>query len=106
RGCRPWRLWRLLTDEVGRAFPILPGEYGKETEQRTPPSGSRGAHIMSLARRRFLQLAGAAVAAPAVTRAAWAQSYPARPVRLIIGYTPGGPADLPSRLIPPLPPSP
>ena len=54
---------------------------------------------MSLARRRFLQLAGAAVAAPAVTRAAWAQSYPARPVRLIIGYTPGGSADLTSRLI-------
>src|SRR5262249_10066593 len=81
------------------AFPIFPGEYRKETEQRTPPSGCPGAHIMSLARRRFLQLAGAAVAAPAVTRAAWAQSYPARPVRLIIGYTPGGSADLTSRLI-------
>jgi len=54
---------------------------------------------MRLARRRFLQLAGAAVAAPAVSRVAWAQSYPARPVRLIIGYTPGGSADLTARLL-------
>jgi tripartite-type tricarboxylate transporter receptor subunit TctC len=54
---------------------------------------------MKLPRRRFLQLAGAAVAAPAVSRVAWAQSYPARPVRLIIGYTPGGSADLTARLL-------
>jgi len=54
---------------------------------------------MQVPRRRFLQLAGAAVAAPAVSRAARAQGYPARPVRLIIGYTPGGSADLTSRLM-------
>jgi len=54
---------------------------------------------MSLARRRFLQLAGAAVAAPALSRRTWAQAYPARPVRLIIGYTPGGSADLTARLM-------
>jgi tripartite-type tricarboxylate transporter receptor subunit TctC len=54
---------------------------------------------MTFPRRRFLQLAGAAVAGPAVSRVAWAQAYPARPVRLIIGYTPGGSADLTARLL-------
>jgi tripartite-type tricarboxylate transporter receptor subunit TctC len=52
-----------------------------------------------LPRRRFLSLAAGAVAAPAMSRIANAQSYPARPVRLIIGYTPGGSADLTSRLM-------
>jgi len=52
-----------------------------------------------LPRRRFLSLAAGAVAAPAMSRIAKAQSYPARPVRLIIGYTPGGSADLTSRLM-------
>jgi tripartite-type tricarboxylate transporter receptor subunit TctC len=50
-------------------------------------------------RRRFLQLAAGAAAFPAVSRGAWAQAYPSRPVRLIIGYTPGGSADLTARLL-------
>jgi tripartite-type tricarboxylate transporter receptor subunit TctC len=54
---------------------------------------------MMLPRRRFLSLAAGAIAAPAVSRIANAQSYPARPVRLIIGYTPGGSADLTARLM-------
>src|SRR5262245_3693398 len=54
---------------------------------------------MRLARRRFLQLAAAATVAPAAPHIARAQSYPARPVRLIIGYTPGGSADLTARLL-------
>src|SRR5215470_5220278 len=53
---------------------------------------------MTFPRRRFLQLAGTAVAVPAVSRIASAQSYPARPVRIIIGYTPGGSADITARL--------
>ena len=52
---------------------------------------------MTLPRRRFLRLA-AAVALPAVARGAFAQAYPARPVRLIIGYPPGGSADITARL--------
>src|SRR5947208_7565762 len=44
---------------------------------------------MTLHRRRFLRLAGAAVALPAVSRGALAQAYPSRPVKLIIGYPPG-----------------
>src|SRR5262249_45938629 len=50
-------------------------------------------------RRQILKLAAAAIAAPAVARRARAQSYPTRPVRLIIGYTPGGSADLTARLL-------
>jgi len=53
---------------------------------------------MKLPRRRFLQLAAGAAALPAVTRMAAAQSYPARPLRMIIGYPPGGSADITARL--------
>ena len=54
---------------------------------------------MKFPRRRFLHLAAGAALLPAVARTAKAQSYPARPVRLIIGYTPGGSADLTARLM-------
>ena len=54
---------------------------------------------MTLKRRRFLELAGAALFVPALTRVARAQAYPARQVRLIIGYPPGGSADITARLI-------
>ena len=53
---------------------------------------------MKLARRRLLQLAAGAAALPAVTRMAAAQSYPTRPLRMIIGYPPGGSADITARL--------
>jgi len=52
-------------------------------------------------RRRFLHLAAGAAALPAVTRFAWAQAYPARPVRWIIGFPPGGGADTVARIIGP-----
>ena len=53
----------------------------------------------TLARRRFLHLAAAAAALPATARIARAQSYPARSVRIVIGYTPGGSADITARLL-------
>jgi len=54
---------------------------------------------MKLPRRRFLQLAACAAALPAVARVARAQAYPARPVRWIAGFPPGGPTDTVARLI-------
>jgi len=54
---------------------------------------------MKLARRKFLHLAAGAVALPAVSRVATAQTYPARPVRIIVGNPPGGGADLLAHLI-------
>jgi tripartite-type tricarboxylate transporter receptor subunit TctC len=53
---------------------------------------------MKLPRRQFLQLAAAAIAAPAVSKAALAEMYPARPVRVIVPYAPAGPADILARL--------
>jgi tripartite-type tricarboxylate transporter receptor subunit TctC len=54
---------------------------------------------MKLFRRRFLQLAAAGAALPAVSRIANSQSYPSRPVRLIVGFPAGGGTDTVARLI-------
>ena len=54
---------------------------------------------MKLPRRKFLQLAAGAAALPAVSRFAWAQAYPSRPVRMIVGFTPGSPPDTVARLM-------
>jgi tripartite-type tricarboxylate transporter receptor subunit TctC len=48
-------------------------------------------------RRQFLHLAAGAAALPAVSHFAWAQSYPTKPVRLIVSFPAGGPADMVAR---------
>ena len=54
---------------------------------------------MKLPRRQFLHLALGAAALPAVSRIAWGQTYPSRPVRLIVGFAPSGGNDIVARLI-------
>ncbi len=54
---------------------------------------------MKLARRQFLHLAAGATALPAVSRIAWAQTYPARPVRIVVGLTAGSASDIVARLV-------
>src|SRR5262245_59032408 len=56
---------------------------------------------MKLPRRNFLHLAAGAAALPAVSRIAWAQNYPTRPVRIIAATAPGGLPDILARLIGP-----
>src|SRR5262245_60982263 len=58
-----------------------------------------GRFKMKLPRRNFLHLAAGAAALPAMSRFAWAQAYPTRPVRLIAGFPAGGVVDLYARLI-------
>src|SRR5215813_9568709 len=53
---------------------------------------------MKLPRRNFLHLVAGAAALPVISRAARAQAYPTRPVRLLVGWPPGGAADVVGRL--------
>jgi tripartite-type tricarboxylate transporter receptor subunit TctC len=54
---------------------------------------------VKLPRRRFLRLAAGAIALPTVSRAAWAQVFPIRPVTVVVSFPAGGPADAVARIV-------
>jgi tripartite-type tricarboxylate transporter receptor subunit TctC len=54
---------------------------------------------MRFSRRRILQMAANTAALPAVSRVAWSQSYPTRPVRVVVGLSAGGSVDIVTRIV-------
>ena len=60
---------------------------------------SPGRHVLKLPRRTFLHLAAGTAALPAISRVAWSQTYPARPITMIVAFPAGGPTDVMSRVV-------
>src|SRR4029079_5708585 len=71
----------------------------RSNSSRAPRALTWGIQMMKFPRRRFLHLATGAAALPAVSRIAWAQTYPSRPVRIIVPFPAGQATDSIARLM-------
>src|SRR4051794_20836227 len=63
------------------------------------PGSSGGKSAMKLVRRQFLRIVAAAAVTPALSSRPMAQTYPIPPVRIIVGFAPGGPDDVLARMV-------
>jgi hypothetical protein len=92
---------------AGLADPGIKGTYQQRRQLsrietcRQPFSGTgiEGRRAMKFPRRRFLHLAANAVALPAMSRIARAQTYPSRTVTMIVPFAAGGPTDVSARIV-------
>jgi hypothetical protein len=85
----PEKFRRRLEADVAFWTPVVEALGLGSTDQGAPIMQSQG-NLVKLPRRQFLHLAAGAAALSAVARVAWAQAYPARPVRIIVGFAPSG----------------
>ena len=75
----------------------LPRARSQASEEGAVRGSGKHEDAMKFPRRQFLRLAASAVALPAVSRSAWAQTYPARPVRMIVSFPAGNASDIVAR---------